>query len=628
MSNAIRQKKPNKSFKAQIIKGVLWVIVLFLIVSGITSLLEDESLRDVENEDVISLSLLVESLKEGAVEAIFIEGNDLTIEFLDGSEKKAIKESEASLSESLAIFGITPLELSQVSIEQRKPSGFAFWLTALLPILIPLIFIGVFIWMMSRGVKKANFQAMGFGKTLARMIRPEKDKNGKKKGITFKDVAGLKEPKEELYEVVEFLKSPKKFTDLGAKIPKGVLLVGPPGCGKTLLSRAVANEAEVPFFSMSGSEFVEMFVGVGASRVRNTFQEAKQHAPSILFIDELDAIGRYRGAGVGGGHDEREQTLNQILVEMDGFEVNKGIIVMGATNRPDILDPALLRPGRFDRRIVLNLPDMVERQAILKLHVKNKPVAKGVRLKNIAERTPGFSGADLENLVNEAAILSARGEKKEIGMKELRDSIEKVLLGPERKSRVISKSEKKITAYHEAGHALLASSLRHADPVQKVTIIPRGQAGGYTLKTPIKERSLRSKKEFLAELAVLLGGYVAESIVFKDITTGASNDLANATSLARKMVTEYGMSSLGPVQYKSSEEMVFLGRELSSHKHYSEKKAEEIDREVARLIEGARGRAEKVLLKKKDLLDRISKELMEKEVLEKEEYDSLLKKRV
>jgi len=442
-------------------------------------------------------------------------------------------------------------------------------------------------------------------------------------------VAGLKEAKEELGEIVEFLRNPKKFIDLGAKIPKGVLLVGAPGTGKTLLARAIASEAHVPFFSVSGSEFVEMFVGVGSSRVRDLFQTAKKNAPALIFIDELDAIGRQRGTGMGGGHDEREQTLNQILVEMDGFDPNTGVILISATNRPDVLDKALLRPGRFDRRIILDLPDIKDREEILKIHSINKPLGKDTNLKEIAERTPGFSGADLANLVNEAAILTARLNKKIIRQNELRECIEKVILGPERKSHILSKKEKEITAYHEAGHALLSALLPNADPVQKVSIIARGAAAGYTLKLPLEEKHLHSRSEFIDELAVLLGGYTAEKIVFGELTTGASNDLQKVSELARSLVTEYGMSEkIGPRAFGGKEEMVFLGGGITNKKDYSEETAKQIDDEITKFIDNAHHLAIKTLTENRKKLDQIAKELIEKETIERKTFENLMKKKV
>jgi cell division protease FtsH len=452
---------------------------------------------------------------------------------------------------------------------------------------------------------------------------PDDKKNQR---TTFKDVAGLQEAKEELLEVVDFLRHPQKFIEIGARIPKGVLLIGPPGCGKTLLARAASGEANVPFFHISGSEFVELFVGVGSARARDLFQAAKRSAPCILFIDELDAIGRQRGAGLGGGHDEREQTLNQILVEMDGFEPNNGVVVLAATNRPDILDPALLRPGRFDRRVILDLPDINDREDILKIHAQNKPINPQVSLRQIAERTPGFSGADLSNLVNEAAIAAARQNKKEVGMDDLTSAIEKVLLGPERKSHILSSDEKKIAAYHEAGHAMAAASLPHTDPVRKVSIIARGQAAGYTLKLPEQDKHLHTKTEFVEELAVLLAGYYTEKIVFNEITTGAANDLEKATELARRLVMRYGMSDkLGPRTFGETEDLIFLGREISTEKNYSEKIAGLIDQEVDGFIEQAAKTATKIITERRALLDKIAGRLIEKETIEKEEFDEIIK---
>ncbi|MDD4762119.1 MAG: ATP-dependent zinc metalloprotease FtsH, partial [Candidatus Pacebacteria bacterium] len=465
-------------------------------------------------------------------------------------------------------------------------------------------------------------QAFTFGQSKLKSFNPFKNK------VDFNDVAGLYEAKQELKEVVEFLKNPKKFTDLGAKIPRGVLLVGGPGTGKTLIARAVAGEAGVPFFHMSASEFVEMFVGVGASRTRDAFETAKTAAPSILFIDEIDAIGRQRGAGLGGGHDEREQTLNQILVEMDGFDRETRVIVLAATNRPDILDPALLRPGRFDRRIVLDLPDIKEREEILKIHAKDKILDEEVDLKKVAVRTPGFSGADLANLMNEAAIFAARNNKKSISQLDILNSVEKVILGPERRSRIISEKERKITAYHEAGHALVSALTPNADPVHKISIISRGMAGGYTLKLPLEDRRLKSREQFLADLTMMFGGYAAEKAIFYDMTTGASNDLKVAYDLARRMVTKYGMSDrIGPVAYDDSEEMVFLGREITTEKHYSEETAKIIDEETERLIKESEKKAEKIITSNKKILKLIADALLEKEILEKEEFEEIMKKK-
>lgn len=470
--------------------------------------------------------------------------------------------------------------------------------------------------------QKGSTQAFSFGKSKARLAN---QKNGKKR-VTFGDVAGLIEAKEEISEIVEFLKDPKKFHKLGARIPRGILLVGSPGTGKTLLAKAVASEANVPFYFVSGSEFVEMFVGVGANRVRDMFDLAKKTAPAIVFVDEIDAVGRHRGAGLGGGHDEREQTLNQILVEMDGFDTDAAVIVMAATNRPDILDPALLRPGRFDRRIILDEPSMKDREEILKIHALDKPLSKTVNLKLVAERTPGLSGADLANLINEAAILAARSNQKEITQDNLFEAIEKVILGPERRSHIFSKKEKEITAYHEAGHALVACSLPFTDPVHKVSIVSRGRAGGYTLKLPAEDKHLRSRSEFESELAVLLSGYAAEKIVFKDTTTGASNDLKVASDLARRMITQYGMSdNLGPITFGEKEELVFLGKEISSNKNYSETIAFQIDEEIKKLITRGLTSAKKVLTQKIDTLHKIAKELISKETLEQKDFYALVR---
>jgi cell division protease FtsH len=474
---------------------------------------------------------------------------------------------------------------------------------------------------MYRQARQGSMQAFSFGKTKARLA----GMNPSDKDITFKDVAGLIEAKEEVSEVVEFLKDPKKFHKLGARIPRGILLVGAPGTGKTLLAKAVANEASVPFFYVSGSEFVEMFVGVGANRVRDTFETAKRAAPAIVFVDEIDAVGRQRGAGIGGGHDEREQTLNQILVEMDGFDTNDAVIVMAATNRPDILDPALLRPGRFDRRIILDEPSLEDRIAVLTIHAKEKPIAKDVNMRIVAERTPGFSGADLANLVNEAAILAARKGQRTISQQNLLESIEKVMLGPERRSHVLSTKEKEVTAYHEAGHAIVAASLPGSDPVHKVSIISRGRAGGYTLKLPSQDKYLKSKSEFEAELAVLLAGHTTEEVIFDELTTGASNDLRVASDLARRMVTQYGMSEkLGPLSYGETHESIFLGRELMHDRNYSEHVAQLIDAEVLALIERAKATARDIIEKNMDALRKVAGHLIEKETIEQREFYELI----
>jgi len=601
------------------LKNIIIILIVFIIISGIVMLFNAPAPK----VNDITLSDLANQINNSQVKEIQVSGDSLDITLNDNTKEKARKEADAALTESLKNYGVDPATLRLVNVSIKDTTSTAFWINTVIPFLLPFIIIGAFLWYMMRSAQRGNNQALSFGMSRARLISPKK--NGKKK-ITFADVAGAEEAKEELKEIVEFLKHPKKFLDLGARIPKGVLLLGSPGTGKTLIAKAVAGEANVPFFSISGSEFVEMFVGVGASRVRDLFKQAKKSAPAIVFIDEIDAVGRHRGAGLGGGHDEREQTLNQILVEMDGFDTDTNVIVIAATNRPDVLDPALLRPGRFDRRVVMDLPDIKEREAILKIHTKNVPMAKEVDLHKIAARTPGFSGADISNLVNEAAILAARRGKKIVSDDELRVSIEKVILGPERKSKILNVEEKEITAYHEAGHALVASSLKNADPVQKVSIISRGQAAGYTLNVPQEDKRIYSRAYFIDELAVLLGGFVSEKIVFGDVTTGASNDLERATDTARKLVTRYGMSTLGPRTFGRKEELVFLGKEMSEEKNYSEATAKEIDGEVSRFIDDAYKTAEKVITEKKETLKRIAKTLLEKETLEQEEFDELVGK--
>jgi cell division protease FtsH len=601
----------------KLLKNISFIVLFFLLVSTIMILYSGPTQKPAE----ISLSELVTQINEERVQEITVDNNNLDIVLKDGTKQKSIKEPQSSLTESLANYGVDKEKIKSIKINIKQESGFsAFAKNILLPIFLPFLIIGALIWFMLRQAQRGNSQALSFGLSKARMTDP-KDRH---KRTTFADVAGAKEAKEELQEVVDFLRHPKKFISIGAKIPKGVLLLGSPGTGKTLIAKAVAGEAGVPFFNISGSEFVEMFVGVGASRVRDLFKQAKKSAPSIVFIDEIDAVGRHRGAGLGGGHDEREQTLNQILVEMDGFESNTSVIVIAATNRPDVLDPALLRPGRFDRRVVMDLPDINEREEILKIHMKNKPIESGINLRTLSERTSGFSGADLANLVNEAAILSVRRGKKTIAEPELKESIEKVILGPERKSKVISAKEKKIIAYHEGGHSLISAMLPNADPVQKVSIISRGQAGGYTLSAPTEDKRLHSKNYFLDELAVLMGGHVSEKMFTNDVTTGPSNDLERATRMARAMVTRYGMSNLGPRTFGKKEEMVFLGREISEEKDYSEHTAEAIDSEVSRLIREAEATAEKTLKEKKDILEKLVKELLEKETIEKEYFNKLV----
>ena len=603
----------------KLLKNVGFVILFFLLVSTVMILYSGPAKKPAS----VSLSDLVSQINDGKVKDISINGDDLSVDLNDSDNTKevSVKEPQSSLTDSLSNYGVDKEKLQAVQINITQESGFsAFAKNILIPIFLPFLIIGLFIWFMFRQAQRGNSQALSFGLSKARMTDP-KDKN---KRTTFADVAGAKEAKEELGEIVEFLKHPKKFIAIGAKIPKGVLLLGAPGTGKTLIAKAVAGEAGVPFFNISGSEFVEMFVGVGASRVRDLFKQAKKNAPAIVFIDEIDAVGRHRGAGLGGGHDEREQTLNQILVEMDGFESNLSVIVIAATNRPDVLDPALLRPGRFDRRVVMDLPDINEREEILKIHMKNKPIENNADIRTLAERTSGFSGADLANLVNEAAILAVRRGKKTIKGEELKEAIEKVILGPERRSKAINKKEKEIIAYHEAGHALIGSTLPNADQVQKVSIIARGQAGGYTLSAPTEDKSLHSKAYFIDELATLLGGHVSEQMFIGDVTTGPSNDLERATHMARAMVTRYGMSTLGPRTFGKKEELVFLGREINEEKDYSEHTAEAIDGEVSRLIKDASITAEKILTEKKDVLKKIVAELLEKETIEKEEFNRIV----
>jgi cell division protease FtsH len=570
----------------------------------------------------ISISQLAQEINQESVKKLIVSGNDILIEYQDGKQVESRKETEIAISESLTNYGVDQEKLKQLdlTIEEEKQG----WMqtASIFVIILPLFLFGWFFWMITRQAKTGAMQAFNFSKTKARLFGAE---GHPKLKISFKDVAGLKEAKEELKEIVEFLKTPKKFLDMGARIPRGVLLLGPPGCGKTLLARAVAGESNVPFFSIAGSEFIELFVGVGSGRVRSLFQEAKKHKKSIIFIDELDAIGRTRGTGMGGGHDEREQTLNQILVEMDGFERDSKTIIIAATNRPDILDPALLRPGRFDRRVVLDLPSIEDREAILKIHSKGKPLDSTVSLREAAERTPGFSGADLANLINEAAILAARRNRKTVSQKELLESIEKVLLGPERKSYVLSKNEKEVSAYHEAGHALVASFSDGGELVRKVSIVSRGMAAGYVLKSPRKEKRMKTKSEFLADIATFLGGYCAEEIKFGEVTTGASNDLKQASWLARKLVKEFGMSeTLGPIVFGEKNELMFLGKEFGEDRNYSEKIAEKIDKEVEKIIKDAKKQAVKILKTKKRFLEKIAKTLIEKETIEKEELEKLL----
>jgi len=568
----------------------------------------------------LSMDTLANRVAAGEVRSIEVKGDALAVIFADGASGVAEKEPGVGTLEILRSYGVSEEALRAVTLTVRSDRGTAYWLGVILPTLLPLLVMIAIFWWIFRQAKTGASQAFSFGKITPRLFSAARDK------VTFKDVAGLKETKQELEEVVDFLRHPKKFLDIGARIPRGVLLMGPPGTGKTLLARAVAGESNAPFFHLSASEFVEMFVGVGASRVRDLFQTAKRAAPSIIFIDEIDAVGRERGAGLGGGHDEREQTLNQILVEMDGFERDTNVIVMAATNRPDILDPALLRPGRFDRRVVLDMPDIADRAAILTIHAKGKPLEEGANLKTVAVRTPGFSGADLANLMNEAAIAAARENRKVVKESDILDSIEKVMLGPARRSRVISAKEKEITAYHEAGHALVAASLKDTDPVHKISIVARGMAGGYTLKLPTEERRLRTKRQFLADLAVAFGGYAAESATFGDISTGSSNDIRQATDLAYQLVTRYGMSErLGPRAFGKAQELIFLGREIASGRDYSEAVGTQIDEEVNKVIVKALATARDIVKKHAKALDRIAKTLMEKETIEQAEFEAMVR---
>jgi cell division protease FtsH len=597
-------------------RQLLFVVLLFIFLSVLFSGLEKTS----TSKKQISLSESIQMIKEKKVDKIIVHPDSLEIVTPDKQTFLAAKESNVSLGELLNNFGFSSEEINALDIEVKEQSSWSVLLGTLLPFVIPIIFLVILFSYSFRRANQGAMQIFSFSHSNIKLFSSDKDR------ITFKDVAGLKEAKEELQEIVEFLKNPKKFQELGARIPRGVLLMGVPGSGKTLLARAVAGEANVPFFHISGSEFVEMFVGVGAGRVRDAFNTVKKAAPAILFIDEIDAIGRERGAGIGGGQDEREQTLNQILVEMDGFDRETRVIVMAATNRPDILDFALLRPGRFDRRVVLDLPDINGREEILKIHTRDKKLAPEVNLREIAERTPGFSGADLANLVNEAAILAARNNKKFINQQELVSSIEKVMLGPERKSRVFTSKEKKITAYHEAGHALVSLLLPGASELKKVSIISRGQAAGYTMKMPTEERYLKTRTEFLADIASFLGGYIAEELEFQDVSTGAANDLQEATGLSRALVTKYGMSKkLGPITFGKTEELIFLGKEITTEKGYSEETATLIDKEINKIIQECYKKAKHVLQENKKQLDKIAKALIEKETLEREEIETLIK---
>jgi cell division protease FtsH len=603
----------NSRTQSYVVYALLFIAIIVLLVFGFNG--------SSKTDTVLTINQVANEVIHGDISKIALEEDKLTITYPDGTIKTSTKESNSTLVDQLLALGVTPEELSpdtgKLLIEVKAPSQWINILNSLIYFL-PFLILGVAFFFIFRQAQGSNNAAMSFGKSRARMF------SGDHPTVTFADVAGVDESKEELKEVVEFLREPQKFIALGARIPKGVLLVGPPGTGKTLLAKAVSGEAGVPFFSISGSEFVEMFVGVGASRVRDLFDQAKRNSPCIIFVDEIDAVGRQRGAGLGGSHDEREQTLNQMLVEMDGFDTDTNVIIMAATNRPDILDPALMRPGRFDRRVVLDRPDVRGREAILKVHIKGKPIAPGVDLSVIAKSTPGFVGADLENLVNEAAILAARRNRTNIGQDEFEESIERVIAGPERKSRLISDNEKRIVAYHEAGHAVVMNAIAESDPVQKVSIIARGQNGGFTLALPVEDSILMPRKKLLAEMTGLLGGRVAEEIVFNDITSGASNDIERVTKLARTMVTRLGMSpDLGPMVYGQKEEMIFLGREISEQRDYSEAIAEKIDSEVRVLVDGAYARARQILTEYRDKLDEVAQKLLVAETLSRDDFEKI-----
>lgn len=604
------KKRPLSSY-------IFSTLLIFVLITALYSLVSDSATKET---GTIGLSEVARLVTAGEVKSIEINGQSLVITKADDSVVESKKEPDAALTETLTSYGVDATKLAAVDITVKSESGFTFFLITILPIVLPVVVIVFFFWMLSRQAKAGGMQAFTFGQSKARVTDPS-DKNNK---VTFKDVAGAREAKEELKEIVDFLKNPKKFLDIGARIPKGVLLTGSPGTGKTLLARAVAGEASVPFFHLSGSEFVEMFVGVGASRVRDLFKMAKRAAPAIIFIDEIDAVGRVRGGGYGGGNDEREQTLNQILVEMDGFEPNDKVIVMAATNRSDVLDPALLRPGRFDRRVTLDLPDRRDREEILTVHSTKKPFGEDVNLKVIAERTPGFSGADLYSLMNEGAILAARENRKKISQFDLIRSIEKVMMGPERKSYLLSAHEKKITAYHEAGHALVASVLPHADPVHKITVVSRGRALGYTMKIALEEKKLQSRAEYLDDIAMTLGGYAAEKIIFGDITTGPSNDLQVATGLARAMVTRWGMSDrIGPVALESDGGRGVFGEQLD-REGADPATAKMIGEEVKRILDEGLVTATTALTDHRAALDTIAAALIDVETLEQPEYEAIL----
>lgn len=607
-----------------LIKNFLIVFGVLLIITAALSTANFNT----KKPETASINTLVQNINSESVKSVEVKGDYLYVTLKDenANQLEIRKEPGQSFSELMSNYAVEGAKLDQVDVTVKDETGWKFWAAIIAPWIIPLLLFVVLIYFFTRQVKGVNNKAMGFGQSSAKEAKTDaKDKK------TFKDVAGAKEAKEELMEIVEFLKNPKRFTDMGAKIPKGLLLMGSPGTGKTLLAKSIAGEAGVPFFHISGSEFVEMFVGVGASRVRDLFNKAKKVAPAIIFIDEIDAVGRKRGSGLGGSHDEREQTLNQILVEMDGFDPNLGVIVVAATNRPDVLDPALLRPGRFDRRIVIDMPDINDREEILTVHAKNKPLVKDVSIRKIAERTPGFSGADLANLLNEAAITAVRQNKKQIEEVDVLESIEKVLIGPQKKSRVMTKKDKEMTAYHEAGHAIVGHFLPHCDRVRKVSIIGRGTAGGYTLSMPDKDVHYNTKAKFNNDLAMMLGGYVTEKLVYGDdmLSTGPSSDLQKATSVARSMVLRYGMSDkLGPRQYAENEEMIFLAQEIHDKKNYSERTAEMIDSEIDRILDEAKKTAERIVAENRPQMDKLVEVLIAEETIEEEKFVEIVGKGV
>lgn len=601
----ILNKTPNNKSR----NSFVYLLVIALAVTSFF-LIANPSKSNIEP---ITLNKFIEEIKSGMVHGITVSDNTINIELEDGSKQSTTKDPNSDIYTLLEQTGIDKTTLSTLPITIEDTANNKFWLDLFMSMLPFILLVGFLVFMM-RSAQSSNNQAIGFGKSKAQLVDKEKSKT------TFADVAGVPEAKEELVEIVDFLKHPQKYTSMGAKIPKGVLLVGPPGTGKTLLARAVAGEADVPFFSISGSEFVEMFVGVGASRVRDLFKKAKRNAPCIIFIDEIDAVGRHRGAGMGGGHDEREQTLNQILSEMDGFETGTNVIVMAATNRPDVLDPALLRPGRFDRRVIVDSPDLKSRTEILAVHSRNKPLAQNVDLEKIGKQTPGFTGADLENLLNEAAILAAKQNKKKISMADIETSMEKVLMGPERKSRVLSSKEKEVTAYHEVGHAVVGQLLPGCDKIRKISIVSRGMSLGSTWFTPDEDRHLYSKQKFEDEICSLLGGYIAEQSTFGQVTTGASNDLQRATDIARSMVTEYGMSELGPVIFGEKSHEVFLGRDFGHTRNYSEVVASEIDTQIKKFIHLGLKRTEEIIKRNKGLIEKIAQDLIKKETITESEF--------